>query len=178
MFSVQGVLPQASSRSHTSCLARRALDRNCARSKSLKRGGKASWPTKRRAKAGMAMGGDRWAVNVAPRLLSAHCTKHPLGEASAGSPHGCWVSGESAPICTKGTTTPGRPIWPPCASASALLPLALEASKLVHGGDVAMLNAGMMDLIAGPSSGRWQATWRPSGRRVSCGDTERQMSIT
>ncbi|WP_436293029.1 MULTISPECIES: toxin glutamine deamidase domain-containing protein [unclassified Variovorax] len=56
---------------------------------------------------GHGIGQGRWTVNVPSRLPLTQCAEHPEGEASAGNPHGCWVSGESAPICTKSTISPG-----------------------------------------------------------------------
>jgi drug/metabolite transporter (DMT)-like permease len=51
--------------------------------------------------------------------------------APAGNPHGYWVSGESAPICTKSTTTPswlGTLCWN---EASQRLPTALVGQLIV-----------------------------------------------
>jgi hypothetical protein len=92
-------------------------EKNCSKSNSLKRGGKASWPTKRRAKAGMALGSGRWTVNVPSRLPLTQCAEHPEGEAQPETRMDARFQGESAPICTKSTITPRWGVRSACASA-------------------------------------------------------------
>ena len=59
--------------------------------------------------------GSRWSRRNSSRIavtsaeLSSKNCSRSNSLSREGNPHGCWVSNESAPICTKSTTTPA---WP------------------------------------------------------------------